>query len=537
MEGSLFALWGVKSGARYLLFCTFFAWAGSGVGLHYGGVRDSVVEGSGMRIVILLGVIVGVAAVMVPVGMAAKYPTGQATVHLVTPFDGIAKYSGVSQEYLNEFLTGRRWGIELDTSSWTTKANVGAISQTTGKVASKATTLVVPKAASATLAAVAIQAGLMIGASYFGDWLQEETLALWGDPPQVVDPTHVELPPEIPAEAQYWWDGTSGGGVGATSCGPPKLLDSLQVVGFYLSYQAAQSACTAAKGAECGYGNLSTYSYCGGTWVGWNSVMNPNGGGANDYVWPTTDVAFKQAHIVSTTELGTPIPLSIEEMAERIEAAFDSGVPARQDRAMEMTQGAMARLAPYVNEANKNFPVEYNPSPAGSPVITPTQYQAVQDALDSTIDPSDADEVEDQESTATGDTDWEYTPQEMAEAQHQKDRELDEERKRQYDAYGHTTPTYDTSVEMPQKASLTQKIEEFLSSMRGDEGVLGVLETAGTVTTTGELCVISADMGEWGTMDFSFCEWESQIDNLGSIMLMCCSFLWLVWFFQGRGDA
>jgi len=320
-----------------------------------------------LKKLILLGLILAGLFARNPVGWCAAYPTGQATVSLVTPFNYIAKYSGIGQTYLNEWVNRAAWGIPLDATSFASRATIGGINSTSGNVATKAVTLVVGKSAGASLAAVAVQAGLMVGAVYFGEWLEQETLEWMTEPPQVVDPTNVELPPEIPPGTLYWWDGTSGMGVGSTHCGPPQLTNTYQVKGFYTSYSAAQSACTAAKGSECGYGNLSNYNYCGGSWSGWSCMTYNTGYGTpySDYVY-TTD-PNKHPHIVSTSELGTPQPLTAEEMKDRIEAAFNSGVPAKQQNAMEMAQGGLAAVAPYINEANKDFPTNHNTAPSGSP--------------------------------------------------------------------------------------------------------------------------------------------------------------------------
>lgn len=469
-------------------------------------------------------------------GMAANYPTGQATVTLVTPFNGIAKYSSVGQQYVNELSAGAGWGLPLDAVKWSTRANIGAINSTTGNALSKATTLVVGKAASASLVAVAIQAGLLVGATYFGDWLEEETLELWGDPLQVVDPTQVELPPEIPEGATVWWDGTSGYGVGATYCGPPTLVSPFQVRGFYTSIAAAEAACQAAKGSACGTGNLWNYSYCGAGWEGWGSLGYNTGYHTtwNDFVYTNNTEAH--AHIVSTAELGTPVPLTPEEMRDRIEAAFDSGMPARQSRAMQMSQGAMAALAPYINESNRDFPVSHNPTPSGTPSLTAVQIAEAQNAIDDSIDTSDAEQVEDQSASMSGETDWEYTPQELAKAQNDYDKQLDRERKAEYDTYENTVPDYNATIVEPEKEPIRDKLDTFRETLEG-EGIVAALAALGEVKTGSASCTLQADLGQWGNIEFSFCEWSDEVTALGVVMLGFCTFLWAAWFFMGRGDA
>lgn len=480
------------------------------------------------RTIIMMGIMMFMAGI--PAVWSAPYPTGQATVTQVTPFNGIAKYYGLAQEYVNEYASGQ-WGIRLSSGEIATKATIGAV-KSSGQTRVLSSIATLPKAASASIAGIAIQAGLMVGAYYLDEYLSELE---WGyeEGHGYYDTNgQGELPANCPAGSTKCWDGEPlNGGATVGDTGPCFSGEYAYTVceGIHGSWADCQAACP-----QCS--SSFGHSPCAG-WHGFGTVGYQTGSGEPGDPLVKHFHAYaqeSQPHLVPVEELmGLPPPLTSEEIAAAIQATLDAHTPPDSHAVWDIVEGALAQVAPYVNESNKDFPVSRNEGPLGS--LSTENIGEIQDALDAGIDPSDAEQVEDQNATAAGDTDWEYTPDEMAKAQYNYDKQLDRERKAEYDTYENTVPDYNATITLPEKDSLTSKLENFMTSLTGSEIKEG-LDTLKEVGISGGVCTMSVDLGDWGEMEFSFCEWENGIEALGAVMLAFSTFAWGIWFFMGRGD-
>lgn len=482
---------------------------------------------------ILGGLIFSVAMMAgIPAGWCGSYPTGQATVTKITPFNGVAKYYGLGQQYVNEYAAGE-FGVAMANGSIATRGTIGAVKSTgQARMLSSITTL--PKAASASIAGIAIQAGLMIGAYYLDQYLEEME---WGyeDGHGYYDTNAPgELPENCPEGGTVCWDGqplnygaTVGTMYGPGPGNPPTAYSVVE--GLFANYSQARAAC-----ASCT--SIATYYLTG--WQGFGSIAYQSGSGTAEdplvrhYYYYAQDA---QPHLVPINEMmGLPPPLTSEEIAASIQATLDAHTPPDSHAVWNVAQGSLAQVAPYVNESNQDFPTNRDSGPMGN--LTIENMGDIQDALDSGIDPGDAEQVEDQNATKTGETDWEYTPQELAKAQYDYNKQLDQERKVDYDSYENAEPGYNATMVTPEKASITEKLDTFKESLETG-GMLQALGALSEVEVTSASCALQADLGDWGILEFSFCEWSDPVEALGVVMLSFCTFLWTVWFFMGRGDA
>lgn len=490
-----------------------------------------------MKKLILLGLILAA----VTVGIPAAYALGP-RVTRVTPYSGIPKYAHMNETYQGELVAGA-WGIETADHGVIGRSVLSQIIESSGKAIDKTVGLVVGPGKLKYVAAVAIQAGLLLGQDYFAQWLQQQALQLTSsNPVQIIDPSEAQttypngLDPAYLSEAQV-----SGIWVDATGLG----VGSFSSVYSNTFYNYVRVIAPLGEGAQwCidhGYPGSS-----GGVNLGWSTTywshrenirtdVPTTGKTTNDVcMFAVNGAVGPNVHPLNEMiHVGVAEPLTEEEMRSRIEAAF--GVPAQAELTNKLAQGSMAAVAPSVNSANKSWPAAA-PSYSGT-ALSPSQGSTVQQALDDSITDTQKAELNEGAQRQAGDSDWEYTPEEMAAAQYQMDKKLDEERKAEYDSYNNATPSYDTNMNTPEKDLLTPKLNSFMAFITGESSPISTLQSAGDVTISGGSCVIDADLGDWGTMHFSFCEWGSSVETLGSVMLMMCSFLWLAWFFMGRGDA
>lgn len=484
---------------------------------------------------IQLGLILAVGVMGIP----AAHALGP-RVTKVTPYAGIPKYAHMNETYQGE-LTAGAWGIEAADHSIVGKTVISAIIESSGKAVDKTVGLVVGPGKLKFIAAVAIQAGLLLGQGYFEDWLEQQSLQLLStNPVSVGDPAQAETlyPNGIAvgheAEAQVsgvWVD------EGAPGMGPWYS----EYAGSWKNY--VRVIAPLGQGAQWCYNNGYTAS-SGGNNLNWSSTYwghrekttynSPVG-------WVTNDCCYYVVHsavdpyvhpISEMIEQGVIPPLSEEEMRARIEAAY--GVPAQVPLTSQLAQGSLAAVAPSVNSANANWPAAAPNYSTGA--LSSSQGSTVQQALDDSISEDQTAEVTEGGERQSGDTDWEYTPEEMARAQYDMDKKLEEERKAEYDNVG-VTALGDPSVpEPPEKQSITETLEDFVSGQQSG-GIIALLDSAKEINSSGGTCSMSVDLGEWGAVDFSFCEWESHLSAFGNMLVMLCSLGWLLWFFMGRGDA
>lgn len=493
-----------------------------------------------------LGMIIVIAMIGVLVGSRvakAAYPTGQAYVTLITPFNGIAKYFGVGGEYVNQVATAQ-WGTILESGMLSSRATVAGINATSGNLVVKSgTSILLSKVASASIARVAMQAALLVGTMYFGELVEDwanDMVDKW-DYNQGRNVFIKYMPdPDIPEGADYWWDGTTGMGVGATSCGPktdaPQLPSAHRVQGFFTSYAAAEAACAAAKGGACGAGSFSALNYCDPDWCcGWSTRYYREWGTPTDqytdhyYVYTNTTSYWD--HIISTEGLLTPVDVTWDEVEDRVASESETGGRAWED---SLRQGSMAAIAPMVNEEMKNFP-ESNGTTMGE--ITPELMQKLVEALKGGISEDDKKGIEDDDPDGPEPTegDWEYTPEQMAAAQNKYDKQLEAERKSEYEAIVMPEVPAETEPENPEKLSLADAMQAKLDAME-ELTVWEQLQNLKDQDFSGGTCSFEVDMGNYGLITFSLCEWEEALELLGSMMFGAMSLFWLLWLFHGRGD-
>ena len=463
-----------------------------------------------MRKLMLAGLIFGV----VVAGIGTVDAAGP-RVTRVTPYSGIPKYAHMGETYQGE-LTAGAFGIESADHGVIGKSSIASI--VGGEVVEKAVGLAVGPSKLKYIAAVAIQAGMLVGMDYFGDWLSQNTWQ-YSDG-QILAPD--------PNQLAYYTLPEGGAGIGSTSyCEIAHwVLDSVLALGAACPYNSGD------YGSWSGWARFDMFGWNGSLWeICWSRQGQDYSCGSLRGIYKFS-VRPKNSNDQLTYHEGGVAPRTDEEVRASLEELFNGST----ETGSKMKQGAMAAVAPSVNSANRAG-VTSEPSYAGTG-LTQAQGTTVQQNLDDSVTEDQTAEVEEGgQRKASGEADWEYTPEEMADAQFIKDQELDSLRKAEYDSYANTTASYDSGIETPDKDSLTSKLEGFMGFMQGSGSPISSLAAIGEVQSSGGSCVIQADLGNWGNIDFSFCEWGGSIESLGTIMLMMCGFLWMAWFFMGRGDA
>lgn len=226
-------------------------------------------------------------------------------------------------------------------------------------------------------------------------------------------------------------------------------------------------------------------------------------------------------------------------LRSEFESMLAGSLQAGDANAEKVANAAVGVLAPYLNKSNQYFP-EVDPAPAGDPPapgLTEAQMAEIQAALNAAITAADKSAVEQGDSPKeVGSGDWEYTPEQHAEAQYQKDKQLDGEQKADYQALDVQAAPPETAPGTPEKRSLTAVLDQFYGGAE-QTAIYGKLQALKDVTYTNPSCSFVADLGDWGQVTFSMCEWQTSLNVLGSLMVMACGFLWVLWFFMGRGDT
>lgn len=471
------------------------------------------------KMFILLGLIVTVVTAGIPVAHALG-----PRVTRVTPYSGIPKYAHMNEVYTGE-LTAGAWGIESSSHGVIGKSVISAIIESTGKAVDKTVGLAVGPAKLKMIAAVAVQAGLLVGMDYFGDWLQNHGWEWFEN--QVQEAT---VEPDLPSGAVYWVleENYASAGIGNLTWERPGWPgQSLHIETFMLTHGGCMSA---------GY-SINQYSIS--TFGGWNTsawaMFQREGIGPGKNVaccvYPTSQGG--QSWLLEVN--GQNFPGGHEPVAEAdVQTAVQTDLEANDETAKKIAQGAMAAVAPSVNSANTNWPAaaaDYSSTPIGS-----TAGSTVQTALDESISEDQTSEVTEGGSRTASDTDWEYTPEEMARAQYDMDKQLDKDRRAEYDNQSVTALGDPDEPAPPDKDSITEKLESFVDGI-STGGVMSYLDSMKDTQLSEANCAFSVDCGEWGIVEFTFCPWQGPLSTLGTIMLGFCTFIWTMWFFMGRGDA
>lgn len=489
-----------------------------------------------MIVILILMVMLGWDGVV----LGASYPTGQATVRTLTPFNGIPKYSGLGQQYVNEW-SAARWGVATTAGELAVNAGIGLIESGTLKTAAKTTSLIVSRANCASMVAVALQSGLLVGTYFLNDWLQEMDWTL--------DEQTGVVMKDDPASSPYYRPSSQAQGVGqvASGCFAPYQGGPTNRKSEGNTFCESSTACTSAAqayasskgGTYMAWGNFETWftnwntTYWGGGQVMY-AVPGGNGCGGTYAYKGFTGPKTGYWQMVEYVE-GGKIPVTEADM----EDGWQDSHEGESQNAEAMRQSAFAALAPYVNESNKNWPVDrISPggAPAGSPQLTQAQQNKIQQAIDDSITSDDNATLQNPGAGQVGDGDWEYTPEQMAQAQYEKDKQLDGEQKADYESYGVEALGAPEEPSPPEKQSITETLEGFIEGQE-TSGILSILDSAKEINSSGGVCSMGVDLGDWGTLEFSFCEWETQLNAFGNMLVMLCSLGWLLWFFMGRGDA
>jgi len=457
---------------------------------------------------------------------AGTYPTGQAFVTLVTPFNGIAKYWGASQEYVNE-IASRQWGTVLADTNLATSVKIGGISSTTGKVLTKTTTALVTKASRVSVAGVLVQAGLILGTTRVWEFLEDWATEWWEE----INPETDKLRLMKPDPGSGWTIDPAYTG-SMSFCETASGSNTLRVVILEGDvYNGATFGCAVPFPAN------GWSVPCANNW--WNQrtqAQTATGGsscGTNTRTI-THWIRPKNQTIKDLMQQGkTPVPrLEFEEKVLEGLASQDAAIKALNE---QMAQVALAKSAAMVNEANKSFPDNFNES-GGSPQLTGEEIQEIMQRLLEGVSQGDQDEVTGGDPTPEPfGEDWEYTPEQMAAAQHRFDQALEAQRKSEFEAVIMPEVEPEAEPENPEKLSLSEAMQAKLDAME-DLTIWQQLQELKNQDFSGGVCSFDVDMGLYGIITFSLCEWEDALELLGAMMFAGMSLFWLMWIFHGRGD-
>lgn len=242
--------------------------------------------------------------------------------------------------------------------------------------------------------------------------------------------------------------------------------------------------------------------------------------------------------------------VSIE--ASAVESALVSDMSTSSD-AQRMAEDLINYLGQVVGLANQNWPGAV-PNEAGYAPLTPAQGDAVQTAFNDAIDPqakSDLQEIADANGTSAppgsnigpAGKDWEYTPEQMAEAQYNKNVELDQKRLADYEAAGGggdgngSDNNTGGSYVVPERSDLAALLESYSSSMAALPLVSVVQDSGVTVSGATSIVTLPLPQQYGGSITVDFADYESFLIGFGNLLYAFVGFYWLVWLFMGRGDA
>lgn len=425
----------------------------------------------------------------------------------ITPPSGVVKYSGDGGYPLTDAIV-EDMNTRTSGGSSTVKTKVGAL-KATGQVIVRYAPAVLGAVAKSTLMGVAISIGTSVIGNYIADWLAEEGYTNDGGTIKK------------PGTSTEWRTSSAAGQVGRAS---------IQLSGYgtvSMTMSGPSDACPT-QGYWTNVGFVSSPSVLNWSYAYWEGCVMTTGMNPTYRVRPRSGYASWVEPV--------PAPLVAVDLSELV-ATFQAALEANSAAAEKAYGAALALLAGYVNESSKQFPAGKQTSPAGSPSISPTQLQTVKDQIASGVAQAVKDVI-----TAGSDTprqigdDWEFTPDQLAEANGRMLQDLEKKAIADYDAQGVTVPGVTEPSAEPEKKSLTEVLNNQTGQAQ-ETDLYGKLQDLKETSFNNPVCSIATTLGPWGTVTFSLCEWQSVLNMLGSMMLMVAGFGWTLWLFMGRGDA
>lgn len=462
------------------------------------GLRDRGLDGTVKKILILVGLIMAVGLARIAAEAAVYNPAGQA----------LKVVAAVEDSLLDKVIAATEIGVR---------------SQTTGKTATGWGVARFAGSAIGPLLTIGLAVGGVAWSPYIEPWLVEKGW-FWEDG-QVRKNVQTGVYELAPGATGY----------GAMSWYSSYIAKTINVTGFrpYGTYIPGSIIHSSAMAQG-----------------GWSSTIWACYNQSSDFANPYNVLCKPGQTYASYVQLQT-IHQAVPEAD--LKSGFETSFQTDQSNARAIAQALIDYLGPMVKEANKDWPGTV-PKDSGYAPMTASQGATVQQTMNDAIDPKAKAELQ-QYADANGTSappgsntgpaaqDWEYTPDQMAQAWRNQADSLDQAQYQAFADNGGGDDNGDDNITggtftIPERQDLSAILVGYMTTVSGLP-LVSAIQGSGVVLSN-ESSTVDLPKPEFmggGIISINFAQYEWFLVMMGNMLYTVVSLRWLIWLFMGRGDA